>query len=345
MKIIHVIDILNVGGAERVFVTICNLLSKNKISVNGLFLIEKGILKSQLNEDIDTFELKRTNKWSLKKMYECSKILKSYDLIHCHFKHVYVYIRLVSLIFNVETPILFHNHSSKKLNISSIFILKYIFKPRFLICVDNESMKFYKEQFNLQNENLFLLENIIIPSSNQSVNLPQKDFDIVLVGNIKQNKNNIFAVDLAEKLKKNILLIGKNQEEEYFKNLLNRINSSSVEIVLKQDVSDVSSYLNSCKIGISVSLRETGPLVLLEYLSNEIPFLAYETGEISKMLKPFFPEFFMDNLDINLWEERLLFLLNKKHDHNKMKEVFNQLFGEEEYLNKLLTIYKCVQKN
>ena len=345
MKVLQIIDTLNVGGAERIFVTISNLLEKNKIFINSLFLLNEGVLKIQLNENIKTVELKRDNKWSLLKMYECSKVLKSYDLIHCHFKHVYVYIRLVSFIFNIKTPILFHSHSSKKLNATSLFILKYVFKPKFLICVDRESIRFYKKQLNLDDKNLFLLENIVIAPSNQSKIFLIKEFDIVLVGNIKRNKNNIFAVDLAHKLGKKILLIGRNQDEKYFRNLLEKINSLDTDVILKQDVTDVSNYLNLCKIGISVSLRETGPLVLLEYLSNKIPFLAYETGEISKMLKPFFPEYFIDNLDINLWQERLLYLMEKDHDYNKMEKVFNQLFGEEEYFNKLLKIYKCVQKN
>ena len=124
MKVLQIIDTLNVGGAERIFVTISNLLEKNKIFINSLFLLNEGVLKIQLNENIKTVELKRDNKWSLLKMYECSKVLKSYDLIHCHFKHVYVYIRLVSFIFNIKTPILFHSHSSKKLNATSLFILK-----------------------------------------------------------------------------------------------------------------------------------------------------------------------------------------------------------------------------
>ena len=162
MKVLQIIDTLNVGGAERIFVTISNLLAKNKIFISSLFLLNEGVLKIQLNDNIKTYELKRDNKWSLLKMYECSKVLKSHDLIHCHFKHVYVYVRLVSFLFNIKTPILFHSHSSKKLNTKSLFILKYIFKPKFLICVDRESSSFYKKQLNLEDKYLFLLKNIFL---------------------------------------------------------------------------------------------------------------------------------------------------------------------------------------
>lgn len=345
LRVLQVIDTLGVGGAEKIFVTICNLLVNSEVSVTGLFLTEAGVLKNQLNKKINLHELKRKNKWSLKKMNECSKILKQYDIIHCHFRHVFVYIRMVSLIFNVKTPILFHSHSSKKLKKSSIFILKYIFKPRFLICVDQESLNFYKKQLQFNNKNSFLLENIIISHSKSQVQSSAKEFDFVLVGNIKRNKNNIFAIDLAEKLNKSLLIIGNNQDNEYFQTLSNRIHSSTTKVLLKQGVTDVSDYISLSKFGLMVSNKESGPLVLLEYMSFNLPFLAHETGEISKMMKPFFPNFFISNFDINSWKERLDFLEVNKHDSRKMEQVFQQFFGEDDYRDKLLNIYRCVQKN
>ena len=47
---LQVIDTLGVGGAEKIFVTICNLLVNSEVSVTGLFLTEAGVLKNQLNK-------------------------------------------------------------------------------------------------------------------------------------------------------------------------------------------------------------------------------------------------------------------------------------------------------
>lgn len=85
--------------------------------------------------------------------------------------------------------------------------------------------------------------------------------------------------------------------------------------------------------------------MLLEYLNNELPFLAFDTGEISKMLKPHYPEFFIDNFDVNSWVERINLIFAKEYDKSKMHKIINQYFGEEEFFKNLMFIYKCVQKN
>jgi len=136
MKILHVIDELNVGGAEKIFVTICNILHKNHLDVSCLFLLKGGKLKHEINTSIPFFELNRNNKWDIGKLFDCGRILKNFDIIHCHFKHVYFYIQLVCKIFKLNCKVIFHNHSSKTLKTREIILLKYLLKPKFIIVVD-----------------------------------------------------------------------------------------------------------------------------------------------------------------------------------------------------------------
>ncbi|WP_026710643.1 glycosyltransferase family 4 protein [Flavobacterium filum] len=346
MKVLQVIDELKIGGAEKVYVTICNTLHKNNVEVSCLFLREGGVLSKELKEMNTFFQLHRYNKWSFKKMYECSRIIKNYQIIHCHLRHVYFYIKLISIIFNVKGKIIFHNHSSKKLNKFEQFLLKHLFKPKYLICVDNFMFDEYSKILKNKEHEIFLLKNIILVHPNKnSVKKDKSIFELVLVGNFKKNKNNIFAIEIAEKLKKSLLLIGKNQDLVYYNQLKERKDTSLEKIIMMEDVDDVNDYLKMAHFGLMVSLKETGPLVLLEYLNNELPFLAFDTGEISKMLKPHYPEFFIDNFDVNSWVERINLIFAKEYDKSKMHKIINQYFGEEEFFKNLMFIYKCVQKN
>ena len=54
MKILQVIDRLNVGGAERVCIDISNLLIEKNINVAVLTITEKGELLSFLDSKIKT---------------------------------------------------------------------------------------------------------------------------------------------------------------------------------------------------------------------------------------------------------------------------------------------------
>lgn len=339
MKILQVIDTLNVGGAERVFVDMCNILHGNGLDVSALFLLNGGILSQDLNQEISIIELYRKNKWSLSSMKKCSNIINQYDLIHCHFRHVYVYISIVQKVFNVKSKIVFHNHNSLQLSYKSKILLKYIFKPKYLISVSEKSLNYFKNELNFNKKYSFLLENIIIKKDKINVD---KKYDLLLVSNIKQNKNNIFGVEIAEKCNLNLALIGKNQDVNYF-NKIKTYKYNSIEVI--ENVSSAQEFLAQAELGLHTSKLETGPLVLIEYLAQGLPFLAYETGEVAKILKPHFPEYFMDNLEIDKWIEQINFLMKQNPDKEKMNVIFEKYFGVKQYFNKINEIYLCILNN
>ena len=68
MRICLVIDTLNVGGAERVCVDMCNMLEEKKSDFHLLVLVSKGELFNDLNENVDYTILNRTNKYSISKV-------------------------------------------------------------------------------------------------------------------------------------------------------------------------------------------------------------------------------------------------------------------------------------
>lgn len=134
MKILQIIDKLAVGGAERVFVDMCNILQENGQDVSAMLLLEdRGALASQLKVPIVAFN--RKSKWNLVSMYACSKILRQYDVIHCHSKHIFRYIKLVCLLMQVDKKLILQDHSSFKIQGKQLFLFKYLFKPDYYIGV------------------------------------------------------------------------------------------------------------------------------------------------------------------------------------------------------------------
>jgi glycosyltransferase involved in cell wall biosynthesis len=345
MKILQVIDILNVGGAEKVFVDICNVLKENNEDVSALFLLNGGDLKKYIKITVLVHELNRKNKWSIKTMYQCSIILKQYDIIHCHVTHVYRYIKLVSLLFPLKkSKIIFHNHNGS-INIDKKVPLFFnsILKPDYYIGVSKILIHWAINYLKIQTKNSFLLENIIIKEESHEDYSCVKRYDLILVSNIKKNKNQHFAIQLAKLLNSSLHLVGKVQDEDYNKVLLNHAANSTQLITFNHSLDNVQSVLGSAKLGLHTSIYETGPLVIIEYLAQGLPFLAYDSGEVAVILKPYFPEFFIDNFEISQWVERIEMLMNKKPNLVKMQEVFEKHFGKEQYFNKLISIYQCIK--
>lgn len=340
MKILQVIDALNIGGAERVFVDVCNILKENDQDVSALILLEnKGKLAEELNVPIIDFS--RNHKWDIAAMYKCGQILSSYEIVHCHLRHVYRYIALVNLLFKSNSKIIFQDHyGSIGVDTSIPFLFNSILKPSYYIGVSQTLTNWALEKVQVQRKNVFLLQNIIRKlETTESIT---KSSDLLLVSNIKPIKNNAFAIQLANRLKMSLLIVGRNQDDAYYNELLGDIDHNVITI--DESVSKAQLIMGNAKIGLHTSKSETGPLVLIEYLAQGLPFVAYKTGEVAQMLEADFPEFFIDNFEIDGWRDKIQSILDKGFDHSKMKEFFEQHFGEKQYYIKLKNIYLCVIK-
>lgn len=338
MKILQVIDTLNIGGGERVFIDICNLLKESNENVEVLYLLTSGELHKDLNFDIPFRILNRNNKWSFSKMYECSLILKENDIIHCHFRHVYKYIALVSLIFRVKSKIILHDHyGSIDLNKSIPFLFNNLIKPKKYIGVSNSLYDWAISYLKVNKKCVFVLQNIIIKTT--KFEMLYNKTDIVLVSNIKPIKNNLFVLDIVKKSRFSIMIVGRNQDDEYFNKLTNQISDLKIEI--NQEIEKTQPILSNFKLGLHTSFSESGPLVLIEYLANGLPFLAYETGEVAKILKPYFPEYFIDNFDVDKWVERIEMLIETPKKTHLINEVFEKYFNKKDYYQKLKDIYNA----
>lgn len=339
MRILQVIDILNTGGAERVFVDMCNILNENDQDVSVLFLLDnKGELTGELN--VPFINLNRKNKWNIFTMYECSKIISQYDIVHCHLRQVYKYIALVNLIFKSNSKIIFQDHyGSIETDKKIPFLFGTILKPKYYIGVSTTLTQWASDILKIKRENIRLLQNIIKKRKNI---VTDKKFDFILVSNIKPVKNNLFALELCKSFNTSLLMVGKNQNDKYYNEVLSQITE---QVKIDSSVSDAQVVIPAAHIGLHTSESETGPLVLIEYLAQGIPFLAYETGEVARILKPHFPDYFIDNFDMELWKERVELLKIKQHDTEKMNAIFNKYFGKEDYFYKILDIYAWVVKN
>ncbi len=83
-------------------------------------------------------------------------------------------------------------------------------------------------------------------------------------------------------------------------------------------------------------------MVLLEYLSQGVPFLAYKVGEVSNVLIEHLPLFFIDNYDLTEWGHRIQEIKRSNISDVKLKEIFYKYFGPEQYINQCMQIYQKV---
>ncbi len=339
MKVLHVIDRLNIGGAEKVFVDIIHLLADAGIEV-GALLFEKGFpLDDQIDKRVKTYVLNRKNKFSISKMYEAHKLCSRYNIVHVHMRHCYNYIRLVQLVFNGSYKVILHDHFGDiEINRSIPKGWSSIFKPAYYIGVSHPLTEWAKEYLKMPAANVFLLTNTIRPGSFK--HQPGKTSAVCMVSNIRPTKNIEFAINLFSK-KHNTLAIYGNRSDAAYYAVITNMAEGNASISIIEGEKELTAVYNKYAMAIHCARSETGPLVLLEYLAYGVPFLMYKTGEIANVVSKELPQCFIDNFNEDDWNGRIDEIM-KSDLSSKLIEIFNNHFSPQQYIKQCLDIYQSV---
>lgn len=338
MKVLQVIDKLNVGGAEKVCIDISNLLLKKNINVAVLTILEKGELLSFLDSNIKTYCLQRKSKFNIKTMKKMILILNNYDIAHIHMRHTYRYVKFASLFYKLSCKLILHDHFGPiALDKSIPLFMNNLLKPKFYIGVSNELVKWAKEELKVSE--IYLLENIIVQKKYSS---NQKKHTIVHVSNIAPIKNQLFSIKLIEKTSYNLVIYGKIKDVNYYNRLKKylRLNNLENRVSFIHNENNIQKVLGSFKLGLMTSVSESGPLILIEYLAQSLPFVAYKTGQVANVLSDELP-FFVDDFNLDKWLDKMAKVMD--YDSINLTDYYYKFFNPSDYINKCIEIYKRIE--
>lgn len=339
MKILQVVDQLNIGGAERVIVDLSNLLSSVGITVSVLSLLSKGPLSSDLDTSIPQIELHRQRKWSISSLKSLYEIAKDFDIIHVHMRHNARYVCLCKFFFPLNNvKIIYHEHNGTNLGYDFIDRRVFHYGLDGIIVVSNQLCSIVKNQgFSC----VFCLPNIIQCANIVSTSTDRKG--IVAVGNIRPQKNYEFLAQLAKVIPtEEFHIYGNKSDSAYFDRVVSQLPPN---VKIHTGLNQIQPELYKYKLAVHVAEKESGPLVLIEYLANRLPFVAYNTGEVVRKINMMFPMFVMSSFSIDEWVQRILYVMNIVDDiaiKEKMFLSYKQLFSPEKYISECVEIYKII---
>jgi glycosyltransferase involved in cell wall biosynthesis len=343
-KILCIIDQLGVGGAEQVFSDIAELM-EGYPGLEVLLILPPGKDAYHLPPAVQVHYLNRKHRFSIRAFLDCARLLRKFDLLHVHMRHNYRYIALINKLFFINKRIILHDHSGLiRIDRGLPFRFSRWFKPSVYIGVSGELSEWAISKWKLNPEIVHTFINL--PSKrfleqNNPKSMEHHDRALVMVGNIKAVKNQTFAVNIARQLCLPIVLIGKNQDTEYFLSIKN--SSDKGDILILDRIEDVSSELGKYWLGLYTSISESGPLVILEYLLCGLPFLAFRTGGTAEAIFKYFPHFFMDNFNVSQWCERILEWKENPPsiDRARVEEMLVKEFNRDIYRERLKKLYEA----
>lgn len=339
MKVLHAIDRLEIGGAERVFINITALLVGRNVSTGVLLFVQGAPLEKELDSRLQLHVLHRSNKFSTVTLYRAHKICCSYDIVHAHLRHVYAYLRLAQLLFNGGYKLILHDHAAITTGVP--VRLKGIFKPQYYIGVNREQAEWAANVIGIDRKNIFLLENTVtVKISETLVQIDTKK--AILIANIRRVKNIGFAIDLCKHMGWELDIYGNIIEQDYYEELLELAgNDSRCRII--SGVTEFTSIYPRYSLAIHCSPEETGPLVLIEYLAAGLPFIAFKTGSAAGAIAEYIPQLFMNDFVPGNWARRIPEILNAAGLPARMQALYKENFNPDYYIGKCLEIYRNVR--
>lgn len=351
-SVVHIIDRLHTGGAERVLVTLANIFYQHGHAVTVITLVEQGPLAEQLLPGIHQINLGRQQKLNPITMYRLVQAIKNIDIVHVHSSFNMRYVFLAGKLFNLQKPIFFHEHFGDiDIDTSVKWHQRYIYPKTIMICVSRRIAEWALQHLPVDARNVFVLHNIVVKKESVPKRMVQDNgyTKLVIVSNIRRTKNIEFAIELLNRLKKSdpcsLTIIGKKVDTAYYDELTALIEKHQLQnsVHILDGVDEVQTLLHEFDIAVHTAKSESGPLVLIEYLAQNLPFVTFNTGETVLQVKDELLGYVAQSFDVKEWVDKIeqILLQERETTEQLLQRIFEKQFSTEAYYQQCLKIYSA----
>lgn len=277
----HVIDSLNIGGAESILVHGINHLIAR--SPNTKHYIVTIYALGELSNDVDArcsiicLNLNKKN-FLFKALYLRDLINKyKIDIIHSHLLDSTLVSRIVApknvnIVSTYHSPL--HDPSQVNYSLWRYWMDRLTYNRRFyLIFVSNTVKDIICRALHV-NENYEIVPNFVSEAFQPRYNYSSSEsLKIVSVGNLKEVKNHILAVRAFSRLKNFDITLDIYGEGHLYSFLKQEIERANVKVALKGRAKISSDLLSNYDLFLMTSLYEGMPLSLIEAMKTGLPAL------------------------------------------------------------------------
>lgn len=317
MRIVQIIDSLEIGGAEKMAVNYANGLFE-RVDFSGLVTTRaEGNLKNHLNHSVSYLFLKKKTAIDFGAVFRLKKYCKEnkVEFLQPHSSSYFTALLVKFIYPNVK--IIWHDHNGLSEFISSeksfaLKIASFFFKG---IIVVNYKLKDWAEK-ELNCKKVIYLPNFTTidnATNAETILMGISGKRILCLANLRDQKNHFLLLEVAEKLKETypdwtFHLVGKDFEDDYSTQISGLIKSKHLEnnVFIYGSKNDIKSIINQSDIAILTSKSEGLPIALIEYGLSKKPVVSTKVGEIPLIIKDGINGFIVNVNDIDLFYQKLL---------------------------------------
>ncbi|HEY4176130.1 MAG TPA: glycosyltransferase [Kofleriaceae bacterium] len=303
MHVLHVIDGLGLGGAERMAVDIANATVADGHRVSFCVTRDVTTLVPHLDPGIELLVLARRSKIDIRATAKLVRFVQSnpVDVIHVHMRSVFAYVSLLRIVRALRAPIIFHDHFGATdahthvplwFRVGARLLSHYVgvYPP----------LRDWAISAGVPPERASVIENAL--DLRRISGAPKHDLRSelglapeiqlgILVATIRHVKGIDILLDAVTRCrtraKFHIAIAGAYGEPEYAAEIQARLarDPRLSGVTLLGGRMDVPSLLHDADFALLTSRSESGPLVLIEYLAAGLAIVATRVGDIGRRLE------------------------------------------------------------
>jgi glycosyltransferase involved in cell wall biosynthesis len=357
ITILHVIDSLDAGGAERVAVNLANAIPRDRFQVSLCTSRRDGPLEAFLAPDVERLRLNRKHRFDIRALLKFVGYIRrrKINIIHAHSSSLFM--AVIAAMFCPCSEIIWHDHYGRyaiKERPKSIYS---IFARRLagVIAVNMPLAEWSVQKLHLPENNVWYIPNGVenVTSKGKLHLAGQQGSRLVCVANLRPEKdhtNLIVALSLV-KLKwpdVHLMIVGNSGNQKYVSHIQEKIRrfDLSKNVTLMGQCSNVPDILNSCDIGVLSSASEGLPLALLEYGMAGLPVVSTRVGQCSEVLEDGKVGILVPSRSPEQLAEGLLKLLYspdlRGHLGNQLKARIQEHYSLKSMVKKVVNVYNNV---
>jgi len=312
INVMHVIDSLDVGGAERMLVSQVNAGDRDRFRVSVCVTRSGLSLAREIDQNIPVMELKR--KWSLEiRGFEKIRAFakqQNVKIFHAHGRSTYQFLVIASMLGYIKGQIIFHDHFGN--------IEKDQFVPVWFRLLGRHRLAAYVGvckklsdwalKAGVAEDRVFTIGNTLDfdrfqneepKDLHQELGVPLEKNIGVLVGNVRPAKGLDLLIDAYKEAGFHsppvIVVLGKIVDHDYYRHCQEMLLTAGIEDSFKFVGLQINSipWMKGADFGVMSSRSESGPLVIIEMMGCELPFVAFNVGNVSSIASDVFPDCFV----------------------------------------------------
>jgi glycosyltransferase involved in cell wall biosynthesis len=358
MRILHVINSLQVGGAEILLYNSIEKFSELFPSANHhvITLFDEGYYFSKVEKKYPSKNLYVT-RWSvIPRIFQLRKYIRQnkIDIVHSHLYEATILCRLAMksikqarLISTYHSDM--HNPYSIEFSHKRLLLDKFTYNDKYYLLFVSEAIKRDNQEQVGARKNFEVLYNFASDKFIYSYKFnPEKQLKIIAVGNLSFQKNQLLAIRAFSLMKNYNITLDIYGEGSLRQELQNQINLSDAKVQLKGTREITSSLLAQYDLFLMTSKHEGMPISLLEALASGLPSVLNDLEMLRETAQNAAIYFKKDSAED--LKDRLLEIYKNKEILNKLSENAYRVssdYSSEKYVKRLLEIYQTLlsQKN